>query len=614
MAAAVALQAGFDAPHALRLLELGRQVITRSLASLRPDMSELTKQHPDLAEEFVRLRRKIEIPGIFKNISFVNLSSENTSELFFKEANEAQAELAKLITGIRTLDGFQNFLLPPDATEMAHAGDKGPVIVVNTSAIRCDAFIIHGGKIEVLPLPKMDVDELETRVRLGTARHRHESHLVGDIKNLLKSSTIEWLWDVVAGPVLDKLGFADSSTNLTLDELPRVWWIPTGLLGRLPIHAAGYHDQNGGRNTVLHKVISSHSTSVTSLLTARRNPIGTCTTTPTTTPPDSSKSLDHGNPTNKQPQPQKLRHALLIAMSQTPNQRPLPYVSQEIQDVENILLSMGFDTRKPSPFPRKHAVLSRWKSCSIFHFAGHGTADPYNPSQSRLLLHDWQTDPLTVDDLRDGWNRDYSRALNWDDEFLTSPIAKDARLGSEAGPESAAPFLAYLSACSSGTAEVDVLSDEAVHLASAFQLAGFRNVVASLWDVKDSQCARVARTLYSTLAREGLTDDAVARGLHLAVLELWSDEHVVGTGRHGTRAEGEGSTTVVGTTSVAASDRDGDDVGRPAVGDSPAGGAAEVCEEKDGRDAVPVGDDSAKDTSNRDAHESAWVPFVHFGV
>ena len=110
-----------------------------------------------------------------------------------------------------------------------------------------------------------------------------------------------------------------------------------------------------------------------------------------------------------------------------------------------------------------------------------------------LLLDDWNTDPLTVSDLRESWLQE-------------SPA-----------------FLAYLSACSTGSNQGEGLSDEAIHLVSAFQLAGFRHVVGTLWEVSDPHCVDVATVLYQTLCDEGMTDEAVSHGLHRAVRKLRND-------------------------------------------------------------------------------------------
>ena len=68
--------------------------------------------------------------------------------------------------------------------------------------------------------------------------------------------------------------------------------------------------------------------------------------------------------------------------------------------------------------------------------------------------------------------------------------------------------------------EVDGLADEAIHLASALQLAGFRHMVRTPWEVSDQHSVDVARILYETLRDEGMTDEAVCRGLHFALRAL----------------------------------------------------------------------------------------------
>ena len=50
---------------------------------------------------------------------------------------------------------------------------------------------------------------------------------------------LDWLWDVIAEPVLTALGH--TSAPETGSPWPRVWWCPTGPLTVLPIHAAGHH-------------------------------------------------------------------------------------------------------------------------------------------------------------------------------------------------------------------------------------------------------------------------------------------------------------------------------------------------------------------------------------
>jgi CHAT domain len=59
--------------------------------------------------------------------------------------------------------------------------------------------------------------------------------------------------------------------------------------------------------------------------------------------------------------------------------------------------------------------------------------------------------------------------------------------------------LAYLSACGT-TRGGTVMADEAIHLASAFQLAGYSQSVATLWEVSDTFAATAAAEFHQILA------------------------------------------------------------------------------------------------------------------
>ena len=63
-----------------------------------------------------------------------------------------------------------------------------------------------------------------------------------------------------------------------------------------------------------------------------------------------------------------------------------------------------------------------------------------------------------------------------------------------------------------------MLADEVITLPSAFQLAGYRQVVGTLWPVLDTVAVRFARRVYGTVATAG--PDALPRAVHAAVLDL----------------------------------------------------------------------------------------------
>ena len=88
-----------------------------------------------------------------------------------------------------------------------------------------------------------------------------------------------------------------------------------------------------------------------------------------------------------------------------------------------------------------------------------------------------------------------------------------------------APNSLTLSACS--TAETTpVTADEAVHIAPAFQPAGYSHVVATLWPVGDTMAVRVCDEFYRIITADGTrgpSTSLAALALHQAVRSLRDD-------------------------------------------------------------------------------------------
>lgn len=80
--------------------------------------------------------------------------------------------------------------------------------------------------------------------------------------------------------------------------------------------------------------------------------------------------------------------------------------------------------------------------------------------------------------------------------------------------------LAFLSACQTATGSPRAL-DEAIHLAAAIQLLGYRHVIATLWSIYDSTAPDIADTVYTKLTATGTPDtNHAAHALHHAVTAL----------------------------------------------------------------------------------------------
>ena len=443
-AAAVSLNAGHPPFDAIQVLELGRGVITGSLNEMRADISNLQRQHPEIAEEFIKLRNQLD-------------ASAASTQCEVDQRYNASRTLEKLVKGIRAMPDFSRFLLAPTEDEIRTAADFGAIAIINVSDYRCDALIIERNQTRALPLRRLHKSDILDRAK----------------KPLADPKVLEWLWDTVAQPIIDILRF----TQAPLDGCwPRMWWVLTGPLARMPIHAAGYHSL-GSHDTVLDRVISSYSSSVKAIIHSRQT---------------RSKAVMTEKPEN----------VVLVGMEKTPGSWDLQFAAKEIDMLEKLCSLMKLQVTKPRLFQKD--ILSALTDCDIFHFAGHGRTDQSDPSKSSLLLKDWEKEPLTVATL-----------------FETS-IHSRAR------------FLAYLSACGTGQVKHTDLIDEGLHLISACQLAGFRHIVGTLWGVNDEFSVNMAKLTYEWMIKEKMTDESVSRGLHNATRELrnrWLK--VSATTRHG---------------------------------------------------------------------------------
>ncbi|KAM0148086.1 hypothetical protein ACHAPG_010202 [Botrytis cinerea] len=273
---------------------------------------------------------------------------------------------------------------------------------------------------------------------------------------------LEWLWDVAVHPILEALGFIQPPSD---GNWPHVWWITTGPLSKFPLHAAGYHSKPSMEST-LDRVMSSYSSSIKTIIHARRRSV--------------VNNMLHTP-----------AHALLVAMKVTPGCSSLLFAEEEIVALNTLCKSMDLIPLEAEA--QMESVKSHLPKCKIFHFAGHGHTNLTDPSQSSLLLEDGR---LTVATLLEMNLRESS------------------------------PFLAYLSACGTGQIGDEKFFDESIHLISAYQLAGFRHVIGTLWEVNDESCVDMTKITYGVIQDRGITDESICRGLHEAVRKLrtcWLD-------------------------------------------------------------------------------------------
>ena len=448
-AAACAVAAGRP-ERAVELLEQGRAVLWGQVLHLRADLTVLASDHPGLAARLEQVRRVLAAPGPGRLAGAPvpddgdDLppdgplgSARRQSERRMRAAREWDALLAEA----RALPGFGDFLRPAPFSWLRQAADGGPVVIVNTSQIRCDALIITASGVRVLPLDRVSWDALiehgDTYLRAVQLLGGYGDAAPGPAGITAQldaiSTTLAWLWDAVAEPVLTALGCTSAPSG---GPWPRVWWSATGPLSLLPLHAAG-HDQGepgGPPASVLDRAVSSSTPTLAALIRARAAPAS----------------------------PLAGRKLLVVARPSAPAGSGLPALPGAAAEAGWLAGRFpGACTQHDGGSPR--SALRLMAGHDIVHFACHGDHDLARPGRSGMLLADGTLSLEQVGGL------DLSRAE-----------------------------LAFLSACQTAIGGVRVL-DESVHLSAAFQLAGYRHVIGTMWAVADSLSAEVVAGIYDEL-------------------------------------------------------------------------------------------------------------------
>ena len=475
-AAACCVHAGL-AGRAVELFEQGRGVLLGQALDTRTDLTALAERHPGLAAQFTALRDDLDRAGDpAGSPAAVPTGTDGTAEGRAEAARRdverrraAGAAFDQVIAEIRQLPGFGGFLRPPRVAELLAAAAEGPVVVVTVSRFGSHAVILAGGGVlDPVPLPGLTPQTVYDRVAgfVGALENAWSPAAGADGRAAAEQQlgdTLGWLWDALAGPVLGRLGITGPPGDG--QRWPRLWWCVSGLLSFLPVHAAGHHDTraDAAPATVIDRVISSYTPTLRALTHARRPGPATVG--------------------GERDRPGAGNRVVAVAMPHTPGAADLPGARAEAAWLQRRF--PGRVTVLTGTHATHDTVLAALPAGRWAHFACHGASDLTNPSASRLLLTDHQQRPLTVVDV--------------------------ARLRLDGAR------LAFLSACSTARPG-GRLADEAIHLASAFQLAGYRHVIATLWPAGDQHAVDLAADIYTTLTTVGAGD--VADAVHAAVRRM----------------------------------------------------------------------------------------------
>lgn len=466
-AAACAIRCG-RLERAVELLEQGRSVQWRQALHYRTDLDALAADAPDLAQRLDRVR------------SALDADAQSAGA---EERMRLAREWDDLVAQARALEEHRYFLGPTPFVELAAGTGDGPVVIVNVGLNRCDALIITAqAQVKLVPLPKLDLRQADAMADL------YLKHLIDGGKpgaSFLKREqarhtlhdTLEWLWEVIAEPVVTALGYPRAPAPG--QPLPRMWWCPTASLTLLPLHAAGRYPRTDPESRSASAAVASAGPSLLD--------IAVCSYTPTLT------ALSRTRPAPAVPAHPTL---LAVGMPRTPGgQAPLPGTREEIEKVAAHVPPQNLH-RLIGESATRNEVCTALSSHTWAHFACHGRADLSDPSRSALVL--------------------------WDGQLTVTDIAAQ-HLQAE---------LALLCACQTAVGGT-VLPDESVHPAAALQSAGYRHVIAALWTVDDASSVAFIDTAYQVMSSGGALDadqaacavhDATARlrGEHPAEPSIWA--------------------------------------------------------------------------------------------
>lgn len=241
--------------------------------------------------------------------------------------------------------------------------------------------------------------------------------------------------------------------------LPRIQWIAQGAMGMMPLHAAGDFCRRPPIS-VSNYAVSSYSGSFEWLkLTSTRQAQGVTKT--------------------------NIQAVGFVSTGHSTSNEKLD-VDTEIKAFQSC-----FPNAVVHEKASKQVMYDALRTCNVVHCASHGKVDIRDPDQSGIFV--------------------------CGDENVLMSILDMQRIVNSGGQ------LAYLSACLTAAHPSQALVDEASHLASAFEQAGFAQVVATTWEVDDFAARDVAEIFYRELGNQKsmeIDGERVARALHKAIVTL----------------------------------------------------------------------------------------------
>lgn len=468
-AAVAALSAGRP-ERAVELLERTRGVLAAEVLGMRGGELSRLRQGGQwiLADRLEALRTRL---GYLDRIGVGEFADEaaHTAQqsalgdrLIAQQRREAHAEWADLLEEIRALPGFAYFFRTPPVQVLARHAGAGPVVYVTVGPTRADALILTDAAdpVRVVPLPGLTRSAAyEQSNRILRAYRTKDAR---DLKPLARHGERRDFVDVLAWlwDVLVEPILA--ALGHTAKPANGAHW---PRVWWCPVGVLAFLPVHAAGHYDPSLAPGEAPCSALDLV------ISSYTATVRALAQEETARSNFGRATMVVPVPDLLGAELPGVDAET------SVISSLIPDVRVL--------RQPTRADVLKALPVHW----IAHFSCHGHVNWEQPGASCLLLADHKTSPLTVADVA------------------------GVRLDAE---------LAFLSACST-TVTTPRLVDEFLHITGAFQLAGYRQVIGTLWPIIDSLAPEIAGEFYRHLTDGGtaaVQPERSAEALHRAIQRL----------------------------------------------------------------------------------------------
>ncbi|MFC9848572.1 CHAT domain-containing protein [Streptomyces sp. NPDC060223] len=349
-----------------------------------------------------------------------------------------------LLSRIRSLDGMAGFLRAPSVQALRRHAEQGPVVIVNITERRCDALILRADAEQpVLQVPLTRLTQADVIAHL--LRLARAVFTAPNDPSLLTRRDAQRDLDEILRWLWDRVTAPVlDALNLTAASSDTQ---PPPRIWWCPVGLMAYFPLHAAGHHGNGGKATVMDRAVSSYTTTVRALAGR------STPPAAGTTL----------------HTLIVAVPDAENAPSLPGAAAEAAALTGLLPNALVLSGTQATYEN---VVRALPAYPVAHFSCHGLNFWENPAAGMLLLHDHLTRPLTVEQL----------------SAMELPYAD----------------LAYLSACSTSNTHPDN-ADEALHITGAFQLAGYRRVIGTLWPVNDATSVDITRATYTDLTHGGST-------------------------------------------------------------------------------------------------------------